>query len=385
MRPPLSFERQVPLFVKFETRPIWSSVKGRFEVDATGAAMITALVEAHGIGQAVSYSRSKMFYCNRTCHPLLTFRRTVGAADALDAGGWIHHARQVPGGRGWQSAMAATEQLVEAFTEIVQGHPRLKLLTPRQAIILRDDGGRPIDCKQTREVDRMERQVAALNEAVTGSEVLTMEGQNVTATMTRIFNGSLARGGRCYAGGASWQNMPAADRKRVTIDGEVVVELDFTALHPAMLYAEAGAPMPSDPYAIDGWPRDLVKLGMLTAINARNIHAARLSIAHSNRMTEVAEPGSQAALTLASRLLEAIREAHRAIAGAFFSDAGARLMRKDSDLAVQIMLDLQRQGIIALPIHDSFLVAASQKDALEVAMLRSAHAIGLREIRIKQA
>lgn len=385
MRPPLFADRQTPLFVKFDTRPIWPEIKATFGVDATGAAIIMALHEAQNINNGwVSYSRSRTFYATKARHPLLTFRSVVAAVDALDAGGWIEHHRQVPGGRGWQSSMQATPQLMDAMGRILEGGPPLRLVMPSQTIILRDADGREIDPKPTRDIDRRGRQVEALNEAVTSAEVLTMDGRPVTAPMRRIHNDSMDRGGRLYGLGPSWQNIPKEDRKRVTIDGEAVVELDFVSLHPALLYGEAGISMPEDCYAIGRWPRPLVKVAVLTLINAATVQAARLSIAHSVHMAELAEDEQQA-LRLASQLVEDIKTAHRPIAHAFHSDAGARLMRKDSDLAVSIMLELRRKGIIALPVHDSFLVPASQRDALEAAMMRAAHAIGLREIRIKQA
>ena len=51
---------------------------------------------------------------------------------------------------------------------------------------------------------------------------------------------------------------------------------------------------------------------------------------------------------------------HADIAHAFGSDAGARLMRKDSDLAEQVVLDMIRQGVVPLSVHDSYIVPADQ-------------------------
>jgi len=44
-------------------------------------------------------------------------------------------------------------------------------------------------------------------------------------------------------------------------------------------------------------------------------------------------------------------------------------MRQDSDMANQIMLGLARRGIVALPVHDSFLVKARHADQLREAMV----------------
>jgi hypothetical protein len=45
-------------------------------------------------------------------------------------------------------------------------------------------------------------------------------------------------------------------------------------------------------------------------------------------------------------------------------------MRKDSDLTEQIMMDMIRQGVVPLSIHDSYIVPADQGDRLREAMER---------------
>lgn len=380
-------EPQIPLGVKYDDKLLWNYLKETFRVDATGAALIVASVEAHRFGKAVSYSRSKPFYdADRQRHTLLTYRRVTAAVDQLEADGMIVHYRQAPGCRGWQSAFEATPELVDAVTAILDGQPRLKLQRLHRLTILRDVDGKPIDYKPTREIDRRDRKTDGFNEAIGSAEIISLEGVNLACPMARIHNRDFDRGGRFYPMGTSWQNIKSQARKVLTIDGEPVVELDFKTLHPAILYAEAKAPMPRDCYAIEGWPRDLVKVAMLTLINARTVQAARLSIANSDRMAQRAVPGSQEAIGYASALIDAIKRAHSPIADAFHSDAGARLMRIDSDLAEAVMHDLiLRKGIVTLPVHDSFLVPASKRDELEAAMMDAAHKIGLHSIEITEA
>ena len=379
-------EPQIPLGVKYDDKLLWRYLKDTFRVDATGAAIIVAAVEAHRLGKAVSYSRSKPFYeSDRQRHALLTYRRVIAAVDQLEADGMIVHYRQAPGCRGWQSAFEATPDLVDAVTAILEGKP-LKLQRLHRLTILRDADGRPMDYKPTREIDRRDRKTEGFNEAIGSAKVVSLEGANLACPMARIHNRDFDRGGRFYPMGTSWQNIKSEARKALTIGGEAVVELDFKTLHPAILYAEAGVPMPADCYAIDGWPRDLVKVAMLTLINARTVHAARLSIANNDRMAQRAKPGSQEAIGYASALIEAIKRAHAPIAHAFHSDAGARLMRIDSDLAEAVMHDLiLRKGVVTLPVHDSFLVPVSKRDELEAAMLDAAHKIGLHSIAVTEA
>ena len=105
--------RDIPLAVKYETSSIWPEVKRLFGVDATGAAIAMALRDASLADKMTSYPRSRLFYDGRDCHLMLSYRKVMRAVDNLDAGGWLVHHKQCPGGRGWQSAMAATPEFLE--------------------------------------------------------------------------------------------------------------------------------------------------------------------------------------------------------------------------------------------------------------------------------
>lgn len=355
-----------------------------FGAAATGASIALSLYEAHILAdKQVSYSRRKAYYAAKKRHPLMSYQGVISAVDRFNTQGLIEHFKQTPGQRGWQSWMAAKPELIAGVQTILAKAPKMRLILPREPIILRDSNGVTIPTKQTRDLDRMQRRIEQFNEGITSLEIVGDKVVSLAAPLVRIFNGDLGRGGRFYASGISWQNVKADMRKRIVIDGEQVVELDFSSLHPAMLYAEAGAEMPADCYDISPWPRDLVKLGVLVLINAKTQHQARSAIAHKPVIAALAQPGSQQALRLVQELIDDIKRIHKPIARAFHSDAGARLMRRDSELAERVMMLLAHQGVIALPVHDSFLVPASKRGQLKVAMLEAAHAIGLHQICVK--
>jgi hypothetical protein len=67
------------------------------------------------------------------------------------------------------------------------------------------------------------------------------------------------------------------------------------------------------------------------------------------------EIGGVGAQVKAAALIDAVKARHSDVAYYFHSGIGLRLQRKDADIAEQIMLSLLRDGIIALPIHDSFI------------------------------
>lgn len=377
-------ERDIPLAVKYETSSIWQPVREILGVKPTGAAIAVAAVEAYRLGKSISYSRSRNFYDNRQNHPLLTYRKTIGAVDALEAGGYIEHFKQRPGVRFRQSAFCAAPPLLEAMQGLLDVRPPLTLELPRSGVVMRDSEGRPMALPRTREVARMNKKVAAINEGLVSVDARHDGGPQLAAPITRIFNRDFERGGRLYANGASWQNLKRAARKAVRIGDESVIELDYATLHPAMLYAEAGAPLPVDCYALKGWGRQLVKRAFLILINAPTAHRARSAIAHCDEMTGIADC-LQDALEKSSRLIGHIKEAHRPIAKAFHSDAGARLMRRDSEMAQHVLLALHAKGIVALPMHDSFLVPLSQRFELERAMQEAAYKFGLANLKIEEA
>jgi hypothetical protein len=366
-------DAQTPLSLRYETKVHWPDFRRELGVNETGAAIILAACAAEG---DVSYSRTAGHYDRPARYrlPLYTWRRVVDQIDLLDASDLIYHDRRPPGERGWQSSFAPKPELVAIHDRILCGSPPV-LAKPREVIVLRGADRGLLDYRDTRETNRQRRNVEAINEAIGSSEI----DPRVKANLCRIFNLDMRRGGRFYGVGNSWQNIPAEARKDITIDGERVDELDYKTLHPAMLYAEAGHPLPADCYDIEPWPRPLVKVALLIMINAPTIHGARHAIAHCDQM---AEPNDQAALRAADALIKAIKRRHAPIAGAFHSDAGARLMHRDSAIADRVMMDLLAEGVVALPVHDSFLVAASQRDRLEAAMMRAAHKAGLPSVQI---
>jgi hypothetical protein len=165
-------------------------------------------------------------------------------------------------------------------------------------------------------------------------------------------------GGRLY--GAFWQQLPKKARERLQLNGRSVIELDFPTLHPRLLYAQTGHSLDGDAYDIKDWDRPLVKAAFNILVNANTRQKAVAAIAE--------QIGGAGAFKTAADLVSDICEAHSTISNAFGSGAGLRLQRIDADIAERVLLDLQKQGIVALPIHDSFIVEEHHNGALQSAM-----------------
>ena len=384
-------ERQIPLSVKYADQWLIDAIREEFGVSKTEAAMVLAAVDAHPTGRAVSYSRSKGFYLHGGHrHPLIrSYKAVVDGADQLDQLGHIDHFRQRRGGLGWQSAFVAQPNLVAAVQRLTFGRPRLRPVPPVKLTLLRDAQGMPKTFRETREIVRQERKTAAFNEAITAADI-RLAGEpdqlfSLASPLARIFNGNFRQGGRFYAAGRSFQNTRKGNRQHLLIDGERVVELDFSAFHPSLLYAEIGAVPPTDCYDIDGWPRDLVKLAVLVVINAANCVEAVGAIAASEEMQDFVTVGTGARAE-AARLIRDLKHRHKAIAHLFHTGAGLRLMRTDSDLAEAIMKEMiLDRGVVILPVHDSFVSPASKQPDLEAAMEAAPGRLGLPKLRFKAA
>lgn len=186
----------------------------------------------------------------------------------------------------------------------------------------------------------------------------------------RVFNNaSFEEGGRFY--GAWWISVPKKFRPYITINNIPTTEYDFSTLHPAMLYAEAGVPLPDEPYAINGIDprfRKLIKKTFNALINALPNQPIR-------------QMGALPAGWNWQQFQEAIIARHLPIADQFRSGAGRRLQKVDSDIAERVMLRMQDQDSIVLPIHDSFITFVGHREILEAEMLNAYREIAGGEIR----
>lgn len=327
--------------------------------------------------QWISYSRRPEFYAQHRCpryHPrCFSYAAIIAILDQLGDAGVINHEIATAGQLGWQSRFRATAHLL-AYAEHDGFIP---IYERREIIVLRDADLIPIDYPETSGTMRMRRNLMVLNEAlistpVMANGVVVRDGMRlnveqdrrraVRQTMHRVFSrGSWSLNGRYYGGW--WQGLSERARGSLEIDGDRVIERDYSTIHPMLLYAEAGHRLAGDAYEIDGWNRELVKTAMNTMINAETEIAALRSICQ--------EIGGWAAFHQAQVLATAITRKHPTIGDRFFTGAGLRGMRHDSDIAEQVMLELERKGIPILPVHDSFIVATQHKGALAEAMDRA--------------
>jgi hypothetical protein len=348
------------------------------------------VVDQRITGQGVHYSRKKNVYSRperyRNGDPRFTWFYMTKGMDYLHSAGLIKHAlgEWFPDSKGRQSVAWATEGLVDLIGPLVDVSEPRAIPGRVETIVLRDADKTEIDYTETADTIVMREQMQFLNEHLAQLD-LRKNGQKFEIPLgRRIFNGSFERGGRFYCHGESFQNLPSDERAdlELIIDGtsHQMVEIDYSGLHPAMAYAEAGVPMPDDdPYDIDGFDRALVKLAVNTLFNAATTGKAILAIA--KKLRETTRSTHCACRHLAERVVAAIQDKHSQIKDYFGSDCGARFQRRDSEMAIEVMARMiQRTGRCPLPVHDSFLVARIDSDVLSQTMTEVAREQGLQGV-----
>lgn len=365
---------------------------------AVAAIARSLVVESLVSGLPVRYSRSNPHYLRPKRYQrgdrYYSLYFVTRAIDVLRDTGLIGHDDGVwfPGGGGRQSVAWATEGLQELLNPVIdvrepRGEPHAA-----EVIILRDrQDKQDIDYDDTDETNAMRAEVEALNEALGKLDLYRLGRAFPIPVMRRIFNGGIDRGGRCYCHGTSFQNIRSEDRLdlQLLIDGVLhpVIEIDYANLHAVMAYTQAGLAIPpGDQYDIDGIDRSVVKRAFNVLLNAttrKHAVAALVEDLHHGDYELWQHSGlttrhRSECIPYAEKVITAIEEKHRPIAEYFGSDRGAAFMRRDSDMAVRVMLRMiERTGRCPLPVHDSFLVADIDQEALDSTMREVAIEEGL--------
>jgi hypothetical protein len=200
--------------------------------------------------------------------------------------------------------------------------------------------------------------------------------------LTRIFKkGEVGRWHQ--KGEMSFQQLPKEERPKLLLNSEKVAEIDYSAMHPHILYAWENKRCPDYFYETImnqcGCDRFVAKKITLIAINAGsykslvgaiNLDKAKTERANRNRATP--EPVLYSELKKQNltpeEVVEAIKIAHPAIAKYIYSALANKLMLVESDIMTSVLLKLMSLGIPALPVHDSVIVPSRYKDVARLEM-----------------
>jgi hypothetical protein len=185
--------------------------------------------------------------------------------------------------------------------------------------------------------------------------------------LRRVFSrGSLEKGGRFYGGW--WQSLPREYRPYLTINGMATGEVDFSELHPRLLYLLNGQCVPHGDLYDDGWRdanvptydksvepyksrRELFKRVFNAVLNDEH------QLFHFDKQEQAV--AKQFGLNL-PKIRDILFRQHPILKHNARSTVGLDFQFIDSQIADIVMQDLLTQGIPCLPVHDSFLVPRHQ-------------------------
>lgn len=181
--------------------------------------------------------------------------------------------------------------------------------------------------------------------------------------------GKFDRGGRLFGG--FWQSMKKEYRKAaILINSQSIEELDYSTMLPRMLYGKVGSTIPKeleeDLYRIPGFIRS--RQGI------KKLFGAMLFSSSLPKWTtypkETAEHFHPEELHHVQEVMKAIRIAHHPIKQQFGTGVGHHLQFVESEILIDVLLELQKREIVALPIHDAVLVPREESRQAREIMLR---------------
>ncbi|RYY51287.1 MAG: hypothetical protein EOO06_00740 [Chitinophagaceae bacterium] len=259
----------------------------------------------------------------------------------------------------------------------------------------------------------------AYNQQLMNTEISDETGLLSVQQYKRVFSDNLRQGGRIYntAGGVQVKN--EEERSYMKINGEEIVELDFKAMHPSLLYEQEyeensediddwiknswggdynpyGAKMPflkvneekveafKNTFGLAKYDpiRNLNKHALMVSLNAKTYQKAYVQVTEEFRADQV----SWDKLTKDAKfygiesvgnfpghtVCQAVAAHNKPIAKYFFKDQGIKMQYLDSEIVADVLNRLLMEDEVLLPEHDSVIVRASIKDKV-IGYMRSAY------------
>ncbi|MBM9514697.1 hypothetical protein [Desulfogranum marinum] len=301
-------------------------------------------------------------------------------------------------GSGWLTCICPTEKFQKELLSkvIVKADPELK---PKGNLIIRKGKRvpakdkndkkkqqswgwkkkkppkKPIKYRDNKETKALKERLRKFNSVNSQYRVAISDDKRdipITTDLYVVFNEELFKyNGRMHTSSFGYLNIPREDRLCLTIAGEKTVELDYSALHPRLLYVLRGKQYDDDPYeavASGKVARKVMKKILLASINAKKLQSAVSAVSTQlDDDKDLKSAFTDAGYTVGSLAAEFIK-VHAPIGKYFFSKEGLRLMRLDSQIAYGVVEHFTDQGKPCLPVHDSFVVRQRDEDELREVM-----------------
>lgn len=243
-----------------------------------------------------------------------------------------------------------------------------KIEKPEETILLKDKNDQLSKYADTGQTTAMRNALERINAQIGSTDISTsrpltsnqrkLEFAGTRASLYRVFNyGSFETGGRYYGGW--WQHISKGARRLIQLDGVPVIEADYRGFNAAVLLAQAGLPIPDDPYSV------IPGVSRCTTLreHGKTTLAAMLNSA-TGHTSEPRDFDTEKHGMAPEAFRSLVQDAFPMVRDMMGQKMGMKLQRQESDLAEQIMLYFVDQGLSILPMHDAFLVQEHLSDEL---------------------
>lgn len=343
------------------------------------------------------YGRSDEDYPAQRYNPfVIKLLGVIAVADGLEELGYVenHIGFERPNFYyGRKSRLRATPAFIEMLEQRTGLAPtHIKKHHFPELVRRRNKKGFEDDYPETQQTRDLRSQLVTYNKALDTSEILIAPAYDLPAKdnfdstlkqYRRIFNlGSFDLGGRYY--GPWWQLASKETRNQILIDGEQTVECDYKSQHVHILYHLAGYSYfdlhgeGDDPYSVEGYGpdhRDLFKKTFLKLIGVKNRKGLNIGMGQW-----IASESGYAGLDHKSSS-DAFITKHKSVApllyGNYDKNLSLRLQNMDSYVSQHVITELLNDGIIALDIHDSFIVQRKYEERLREVMVEGFEVNGI--------
>ena len=196
-------------------------------------------------------------------------------------------------------------------------------------------------------------------------------------TLIRIFNDEIGQTGRLYHSSIHYEQ--SDNRKLITIDGEETVEINYNCLHLRMLLSIHGKyeelSLQHDLYSLclksdelnNKVSRDIIKVAFNIIINCKTEDVALSAIQNYLNLNKGSD--FKTATEVLNRILETFSFLPLPVILWQSKPMAYSLQRMDSDIALEIITTLAQEGVVVLPVHDSFVTQTKHKMVLQQRMV----------------
>lgn len=341
----------------------------------------------------------------------ISHKRMVSLLDALESFGFID--LYIGGIVDWHTmgGVGSITVLKDKFLSCFQGVDVSDEVDHFAMVEIKDRSTGEIKSNRgVRSVGKINTYMEDYNEKLILTEISKGEDLLAVQQYKRSFSDRIGLGGRHYNTSGGVQVMNQEDRGKLRINGEQVVELDFKAMHPSILYEQE---YNKDPESVISWisevwqgvynpygvampflvvdqekvewfrkeydkpsydpVRNIAKHALMVCLNATTYRKAYTQVTEEFRNDQLhwgTIPPSTAKFygIVADNnfpghtVCQAVAAHNKPIAEHFYKDKGVQLQYADSEIVAEVLNRLLMEDEVLLPEHDSVIVRQSIKD-----------------------